>query len=140
MQEVNLRVSDRDFSSRLVVVPTETVEETELMFAPRDLLLAVEIVSPSTRARGRSPQEGAYARESYSVYWRIERPTGRVSMSMSSRVTNTSPPRGTTRERPRTCPSRSEVVLRPGPCWSVPSLTRAHAPSHTHRHEARRRW
>ncbi|MFS1300815.1 Uma2 family endonuclease [Streptosporangium longisporum] len=73
MQEVNLRVSDRDFFiPDLVVVPTETVEETELMFAPRDLLLAVEIVSPSTRARDRHLKRAAYAAAGIPVYWRIE--------------------------------------------------------------------
>lgn len=73
MQEVNLRVSGRDFFiPDLVVVPAETVEETELMFAPRDVLLAVEIVSPTTRARDRHLKRAAYAAAGIPAYWRVE--------------------------------------------------------------------
>ncbi|MFI6454787.1 Uma2 family endonuclease [Streptosporangium amethystogenes] len=73
LQEVNLRVSSRDlFIPDLVVMPTETVEEGGLIFAPRDILLAVELVSPSTQARDRHLKRAAYAAAGIPVYWRIE--------------------------------------------------------------------
>ncbi|MEV4185592.1 Uma2 family endonuclease [Streptosporangium canum] len=73
LPEVNLRVGPRDFFiPDLVVVPTETVDETELMFAPEAVLLAVEVVSPTTQARDRHMKRSAYASAGISFYWRIE--------------------------------------------------------------------
>ncbi|MER6174117.1 Uma2 family endonuclease [Streptosporangium sp. NPDC001681] len=73
LPEVNLRASDRDFFiPDLVVVPTKAVDETQLMFAPRDILLAVEVVSPSTQARDRHLKRAAYAAAGIPAYWRIE--------------------------------------------------------------------
>lgn len=73
LPDVNLRVSRRDFFiPDLVVVPTEVIDETELMFAPRDILLAVEMVSPSTQARDRHLKRAAYAAAGIPAYWRIE--------------------------------------------------------------------
>ncbi|MEU0478562.1 Uma2 family endonuclease [Streptosporangium sp. NPDC006013] len=73
LPDVNLRASDRDFFiPDLVVVPTKAVDETQLMFAPRDILLAVEVVSPSTQARDRHLKRAAYAAAGIPVYWRIE--------------------------------------------------------------------
>ncbi|MEV4379861.1 Uma2 family endonuclease [Streptosporangium sp. NPDC049644] len=73
LQEVNLRVGSRDFFiPDLVVVPTETVDERGLMFAPRDILLAVELVSPSTQSRDRHLKRAAYAAAGIPAYWRIE--------------------------------------------------------------------
>lgn len=73
LQEVNLRVGPRDFFiPDLVVVPTEVVDETELMFGPDDILLAVEMVSPTTQARDRHMKRAAYAAAGIPLYWRIE--------------------------------------------------------------------
>ncbi|MET8049550.1 Uma2 family endonuclease [Streptosporangium sp. NPDC005286] len=73
LQEVNLRVSSRDFFiPDLVVVPTEAVDERGLMFAPHDILLAVELVSPSTQARDRHLKRAAYAAAGIPAYWRVE--------------------------------------------------------------------
>ncbi|WP_344982294.1 Uma2 family endonuclease [Streptosporangium fragile] len=70
---VGLRAGRRDFFvPDLVVVPTEAVEETELMFRPEDILLAVEIVSPTTEARDRHLKRAAYAAAGIPAYWRIE--------------------------------------------------------------------
>ncbi|GAA3119624.1 Uma2 family endonuclease [Streptosporangium carneum] len=70
---VNLRVGPRDFFiPDLVVVPTEAVAETELMFTPDDVLLAVEIVSPTTQMRDRHMKRSAYAAAGIELYWRIE--------------------------------------------------------------------
>lgn len=73
LPEVNLRVSPRDFFiPDLVVVLTEIVSQTELMFGPEDILLAVEKVSPSTQARDRHLKKAAYAAAGIPLYWRIE--------------------------------------------------------------------
>lgn len=73
LPEVNLRASDRDFFiPDLVVVRTKTVDQTPLMFAPRDFLLVVEMVSPSTQARDRHLKKAAYAAAGIPLYWRIE--------------------------------------------------------------------
>ncbi|MDP9845381.1 Uma2 family endonuclease [Streptosporangium lutulentum] len=70
---VNLRVGPCDFFiPDLVVVPAETTERTELMFTPDDILLAVEMVSPSTQARDRHLKRAAYAAAGIPAYWRIE--------------------------------------------------------------------
>ncbi|MBG0816162.1 Uma2 family endonuclease [Planomonospora sp. ID82291] len=73
LPEVNLRVGPRDFFiPDLVVVPAEAADNTELMFRPEDVLLAVEVVSPSTQGRDRQLKRSAYADAGIPVYWRIE--------------------------------------------------------------------
>ncbi|MEU9830216.1 Uma2 family endonuclease [Streptosporangium sp. NPDC048047] len=70
---VGLGAGPRDFFiPDLVVVPTEAVEETELMFAPDDILLAVELVSPTSRKRDRHMKRSAYAAAGIPLYWRVE--------------------------------------------------------------------
>ncbi|MBF8194476.1 Uma2 family endonuclease [Nonomuraea sp. K274] len=69
---VNVRVSDKDFYiPDLVVVPRATAKSVKLMFAPSDLLLAVEVVSPSTKLHDRGMKAAAYA-AGIPAYWRIE--------------------------------------------------------------------
>ncbi|MBE1561738.1 Uma2 family endonuclease [Nonomuraea africana] len=73
LSTVNLRVDDRNYYiPDLVVVPTESVETAGLMFRPAEVLLAVEVVSPSTQARDRALKREAYAAAGIPVYWRIE--------------------------------------------------------------------
>lgn len=73
LPEVNLAVGPRDFFiPDLVVVRAEAVSATELMFVPDDILPAVEVVGPSTRARDRHLRKAAYAAAGVPVYWRIE--------------------------------------------------------------------
>ncbi|MFE0147644.1 Uma2 family endonuclease [Nonomuraea sp. NPDC059007] len=73
LSTVNLRVTERDcFIPDVVVVPLAAVEANELMFAPADILLAVEVVSPSTRTRDRSTKPTVYAEAGIPSYWRIE--------------------------------------------------------------------
>ncbi|GAA0824672.1 Uma2 family endonuclease [Streptosporangium amethystogenes subsp. fukuiense] len=70
---IGLRASSQDFFiPDLVMVPAKSVDETELMFAPRDILLAVELVGPSTQARDRHLKRAAYAAAGIPAYWRIE--------------------------------------------------------------------
>lgn len=74
---VNLRVSAVDYYiPDLVVVPAERTEAVPLMFSPRDIRLAVEVVSPSTQARDRDFKTGAYAEAGIPVYWRVEMDEG----------------------------------------------------------------
>ncbi|MEV7009427.1 Uma2 family endonuclease [Streptosporangium sp. NPDC051022] len=73
LPEVNLRVGPHDFFiPDLVVVHTEAVAETELMFTPDDVLMAVEVVSPATRMRDRHMKRSAYAEAGIELYWRVE--------------------------------------------------------------------
>jgi hypothetical protein len=66
---VNLRVSDKDFCIVGLVVAQEiSTEAKPLMFAPEDLLLAVEVAGLSTRAF----MAEVYAAAGIPVYWRIE--------------------------------------------------------------------
>ncbi|MFC7587721.1 Uma2 family endonuclease [Nonomuraea antimicrobica] len=70
---VNLRASDKDlFIPDLVVVPIERAKSVRLMLAPDDVLLAVEVVSPSTRTRDRATKVAAYAEAGIPLYWRVE--------------------------------------------------------------------
>jgi Uma2 family endonuclease len=66
---VNLRVSDKDSCILgLVVVREASTEAVPRMFAPEDILLAVEVAGPSTRAF----MAEVYAAAGIPVYWRIE--------------------------------------------------------------------
>ncbi|MET8991481.1 Uma2 family endonuclease [Nonomuraea wenchangensis] len=70
---VNLRISDRDFYiPDIVVVPRELVDTVGLMFGPDDLLLAVEVGSPSTKMRDEEVKTLGYAQARVPVYWRVE--------------------------------------------------------------------
>ncbi|WP_240776997.1 Uma2 family endonuclease [Nonomuraea basaltis] len=73
LSTVNLLVTDKDYYiPDLVVVPEESTESEGLMFSPRDVLLAAEIVSPSTKMRDAGLKTHAYAKAGIPIYWRIE--------------------------------------------------------------------
>ncbi|MEV0200158.1 Uma2 family endonuclease [Nonomuraea sp. NPDC050691] len=77
LQAVNLRVSDVDlWIPDVVVVPAAATESVGLMFSSCDIRLAVEVVSPSSRAQDRSLKAGAYAAAGIPVYWRVEMDEG----------------------------------------------------------------
>jgi Uma2 family endonuclease len=70
---VNVRVSGRDFYiPDLVVVHEKSVERVGLMFSPRDLLLVVEVGSPSPMKQDEGLKAVAYAQAGIPSYWRIE--------------------------------------------------------------------
>jgi Uma2 family endonuclease len=70
---VNVRASEKDlYIPDLVVVPRATAKSVKLMLAPDNLLLAVEVVSPSTRAHDSGAKAVAYATAGIPLYWRIE--------------------------------------------------------------------
>ncbi|MFI7700723.1 Uma2 family endonuclease [Nonomuraea sp. NPDC049480] len=70
---VNVRASDTDFYiPDLVVVPKGRFKSVKLMFTPEDVLLAVEVVSPSTKTRDRATKVEAYAKVGIPTYWRVE--------------------------------------------------------------------
>ncbi|GAA1005629.1 Uma2 family endonuclease [Acrocarpospora pleiomorpha] len=73
MLEVNLRLGPQDYYiPDLVVVSKAAMRSTELMFEAKDILLAVEIVSPSTQMRDRQIKKAVYAAAGIPLYWRIE--------------------------------------------------------------------
>ncbi|TMR92301.1 Uma2 family endonuclease [Nonomuraea basaltis] len=73
LSTVNVRASDKDFYiPDLVIVPKVVARSVRLMFKPSDLLLAVEVVSPSTKAHDRGLKSEAYAMAGIPIYWRVE--------------------------------------------------------------------
>ncbi|WP_431927914.1 Uma2 family endonuclease [Nonomuraea jabiensis] len=67
---VNLRVTDKDYYiPDLVIVPAD---RDQLMYSPEEILLAAEVVSPSTRMRDRGLKVMAYAAAGIPSYWRVE--------------------------------------------------------------------
>ncbi|MEV0995969.1 Uma2 family endonuclease [Nonomuraea sp. NPDC050202] len=76
---INLRVSDKDYYiPDVVIVPRSSVRIRQLMFTPQDMLLAVEIGSPSTRLRDEDLKAKVYAKAGIPTYWRIELDEGPV--------------------------------------------------------------
>ncbi|MFG1701593.1 Uma2 family endonuclease [Nonomuraea sp. M3C6] len=70
---VNVRATDKDFYiPDLVVVSKASAKSVKLMFSPSHVLLAVEVVSPSTKARDRGLKTEAYAAAGIATYWRVE--------------------------------------------------------------------
>ncbi|MFI7131238.1 Uma2 family endonuclease [Nonomuraea sp. NPDC050153] len=70
---VNVSPSNEDlYIPDLVVVPEQVSEAVDLMYAPSDLLLAVEVVSPSSKAHDRATKVAAYAEAGIPLYWRVE--------------------------------------------------------------------
>ncbi|MER7366655.1 Uma2 family endonuclease [Nonomuraea wenchangensis] len=70
---VNLRITDKDYYiPDIVVVPLEVTDKVGLMFGPNDVLLAVEVGSPSTRMRDEGLKTLAYAQARVPIYWRVE--------------------------------------------------------------------
>ncbi|MEV4571666.1 Uma2 family endonuclease [Nonomuraea jabiensis] len=70
---VNVRPSDKDlYIPDLVVVSRDRAKAVKLMLAPSDVLLAVEVVSPSTKLHDRGTKAAAYAAAGIPIYWRIE--------------------------------------------------------------------
>ncbi|WP_052422602.1 Uma2 family endonuclease [Nonomuraea candida] len=76
---VNLRVSEKDYYiPDVVVVPRSALRIRQLMFAPQDMLLAVEVGSPSTKMLDEDLKAKAYEKAKVPVYWRIELDEGPV--------------------------------------------------------------
>ncbi|MFI9841125.1 Uma2 family endonuclease [Nonomuraea sp. NPDC051941] len=70
---VNLKATNQDvYIPDLVVVPKKRSRTTGLMFSPQDVLLAVEVGSPSTKMRDKVLKAEAYGDAGIPVYWRIE--------------------------------------------------------------------
>ncbi|MFG2072489.1 Uma2 family endonuclease [Nonomuraea maritima] len=70
---VNVRQSPTDlYIPDLVVVSEAVSDAVDLMFAPSDLLLAVEVVSPSTQVHDRATKKAAYAAAGIPLHWRVE--------------------------------------------------------------------
>ncbi|MCK2220523.1 Uma2 family endonuclease [Actinomadura sp. ATCC 31491] len=73
LSTVNVRASDKDlYIPDIVVVPKARARAVRLMFDPADVLLAVEVVSPSTKVHDRGTKATAYAAAGIPAYWRVE--------------------------------------------------------------------
>jgi len=69
----NLKVDEENlFIPDFAVLRAKAASANNLMFRPADVLLAVEIVSHSTRKRDRILKLGAYAEAGIPHYWRVE--------------------------------------------------------------------
>ncbi|MEU6784834.1 Uma2 family endonuclease [Nonomuraea angiospora] len=73
LSTVNLRVSVRDqYIPDFVVATEESLYTDSLVFSPEELLLAVEVVSPSTKKRDKILKADVYAAAGIPNYWRVE--------------------------------------------------------------------
>ncbi|MEO3888930.1 Uma2 family endonuclease [Nonomuraea sp. B5E05] len=70
---VNVGYSNENFYiPDLVVVPEAVSDGVDLMYSPGDLLLAIEVVSPSSKSVDRAVKVEAYAEAGIPLYWRVE--------------------------------------------------------------------
>lgn len=73
VQTVNMLVSKKDYYiPDLVILPKDLPDSDGLMFSPKDMLLAVEVGSPSTKLRDEDVKVKAYAKAGIPFYWRVE--------------------------------------------------------------------
>ncbi|MEV4017857.1 Uma2 family endonuclease [Nonomuraea angiospora] len=73
LSTVNLRITDRDYYiPDIVVVPKASIHTDPLMFSPEEILLAVEVASPSTKTKDMVLKAHEYAAAGIPSYWRIE--------------------------------------------------------------------
>ncbi|MEO3857622.1 Uma2 family endonuclease [Acrocarpospora sp. B8E8] len=73
LADVNLRIGPSDFFiPDLAVVRADDVELTPLMFAPKEILLVIEIGSRATQLRDRVLKRASYAEAGIPIYWRVE--------------------------------------------------------------------
>ncbi|GAA4987103.1 Uma2 family endonuclease [Nonomuraea thailandensis] len=70
---INMRVSEKDYYiPDLVVLPMDLPDSDGLMHSPKDMLLAVEVGSPSTKMRDEDIKVKAYAQAGVPFYSRVE--------------------------------------------------------------------
>lgn len=72
-QEVGIKFGRRDSRAADVVVFTHPPDESRAFFSPHEILIAIEIVSPSTEDGDRIYKPQHYARAGIPEYWRVER-------------------------------------------------------------------
>jgi Uma2 family endonuclease len=72
-QGVEVRISPRrSFIPDVLVVTDEAAQRVPRHFAPHEVVLAVEIVSPTSQSMDRITKPALYARAGIPYYWRIE--------------------------------------------------------------------
>jgi Uma2 family endonuclease len=72
-QGVEVRISPRrSFIPDVLVVTDEAAQRAAHRFAPHEVVLAVEIVSPTSQSMDRITKPALYARAGIPYYWRIE--------------------------------------------------------------------
>ncbi|HEY7272290.1 MAG TPA: Uma2 family endonuclease [Actinoplanes sp.] len=78
-QAVEVRISPRrSFIPDVLVVTDEAAQRALHRFAPHEVVLAVEIVSPTSQSMDRITKPALYARAGIPYYWRIETDGGIV--------------------------------------------------------------
>jgi Uma2 family endonuclease len=78
-QSVEVRISPRrTFIPDVLVVTDEAAQRLAHRFAPHEVVLAVEIVSPTSQSMDRITKPALYARAGIPYYWRIETDGGIV--------------------------------------------------------------
>jgi Uma2 family endonuclease len=76
-QGVEVRISPRrSFIPDVLVITDEAAERAGHHFAPHEVVLAVEIVSPTSQIMDRVTKPALYARAGIPYYWRIETDNG----------------------------------------------------------------
>jgi Uma2 family endonuclease len=76
-QSVEVRISPRrSFIPDVLVVTDEAAQRVARHFAPHEVILAVEIVSPTSQSMDRITKPALYARAGIPYYWRIETDSG----------------------------------------------------------------
>jgi Uma2 family endonuclease len=76
---VEVRVSKRrSFIPDVLAVTAEAAARNPRRFQPHEVLLAIEIVSPSSTGMDRVAKPGFYAEAGIPLYWRMETETGLV--------------------------------------------------------------
>jgi Uma2 family endonuclease len=78
-QGVEIRISSRrSFIPDVLVATDEAAQRRSRIYAPHEVLLAVEIVSPSSLSMDRITKHALYAAAGIPFYWRIETTDGLV--------------------------------------------------------------
>jgi Uma2 family endonuclease len=76
-QAVEVRISPRrSFIPDVLVITDEAAQRAGHRFAPRDVVLAVEIVSPTSQSMDRITKPALYAKAGIPYYWTIETDDG----------------------------------------------------------------
>lgn len=80
-QTVSIQINKRRSFIPDVLVPTdEAARRKSAKFTPREVVLAIEIVSPSTQSMDRITKPALYAAAGIPYYWRVETRNGEIEV------------------------------------------------------------
>jgi Uma2 family endonuclease len=81
-QGVSIQINNRrSFIPDVLVTTAEAASRKSAKYAPHEVVLAVEIVSPSTQSMDRITKPALYASAGIPYYWRVETSDGKVEVS-----------------------------------------------------------